>query len=111
MGRRTFTFVLAILLCAGGLAVFGAIRLIPMVPGWMAVAIGASALLVVFIPAYLLIRPPDFDDNDDEDSGGGGKRPPPERPEPPTPRDGLPLVDWGGFDDARRDWERPPVSA
>lgn len=108
-GRRAFVAALAVLLCAAAVAGLAAVTLLPMVSGWMDVAIVASVLVAVLLPVYLLVHPPDFGE-DGDDSGGGGKRTPPVRPEPPAPPHGPPDLDWSSFDDARRDWEREPVS-
>jgi len=110
MGRRVFSAVLGVMLCAAGLAAVAAIELMPLVSGWMDVALVASVLVAMLLPGYLIVRPPDFRDEGDDDSGGG-KGPPPISPEPPGPHDGLPDPDWSSFDDLRRDWERQPVSA
>jgi len=109
-GRRILIVALTVLLCAAALAGFAAIELLPMVSRWMDLALVASALVALLIPVYLLVRPPEFGDEDEDDSGGGGTSPPPTRPEPPAPDPQLPELDWSSFDDARREWEREPVS-
>jgi len=110
MGRRLFSVLLALLLCAAGLAAVAAIELMPLVSGWMDVALVASVVVTMFLCGYLIVRPPNFPDDGDDDSGGG-KGPPPMRPEPPGPHDGLPDPDWSSFDDQRKEWERQPVGA
>jgi len=109
--RRAFSVVLALLLCAAGVAAVAAIELMALVSGWMDAALVASVLVTMLLPGYLIVRPPDFGDQDDEDSGGGGKGPPPTPSEPSPPRDGMPAPDWSSFDDMRRGWEREPVGA
>ena len=101
MGRRVFSVVLAVLLCAAGLAAVFAIELMPLVPGWLDAAMAGGVLVTFLLPGYLIVRPPDFGDEGDEDSGDGGKGSPPVRPEPPAPHDGLPEPDWSSFDDLR----------
>jgi hypothetical protein len=110
MERRVFSAVLAVLLCAAGLAAYAATMLMPMVSGWMDAAIIASVLVAMALPGYLIVRPPDFRDQDDDDFRGG-KGPPPMPPEPSGPYDGLPDPDWSSFDDLRSDWERQPVNS
>ncbi|CAN5580520.1 hypothetical protein BH20ACT17_BH20ACT17_19380 [soil metagenome] len=110
MDRRVFSVLLAVLLCAAGLAAVAAIELMPFVSGWIDAALVAGVLVTMLLPAYLIVRPPDFRDQGDDDPGGG-KGPPPTRPEPPGPDDGLPDPDWSSFDDLRTDWERQPVGA
>jgi len=109
IGRRVFSVVLAVLLCAAGLAAIAAVDLLPMVSTPMDIAIVSILLVTIGLPVYLIIRPPDFGDENDDDSGGGGKGPPPAPPEPPAPHDGMPDPDWSSFDDLRRDWEREPA--
>jgi len=110
MGRRLFSVLLALLLCSAGLAAVAAIELMPLVSGWMDVALVASVVVTMFLCGDLIVRPPNFPDDGDDDSGGG-KGPPPMRPEPPGPHDGLPDPDWSSFDDQRKEWERQPVGA
>jgi len=81
----------------------------PMVPGWMDVSLLGGVALAFLLPAYLIVRPPNFRDDGDDDSDGGGKGPPPAPPEPPAPHDGEPHPDWSSFDDLRREWEAEPV--
>ena len=110
MGRRVYPIVLAILLCAAGLVIVVTIDLLPLVPGYMDVALIAGATMVTGLPIYLIIHPPKFGDDGEDESGGGGEEPPPTQPEPPPPHDGMPAPDWGSFDDLREGWEREPAN-
>jgi len=110
MGRRLFSVVLGVLLCTAGLAAVAAIELMPLVSGWLDVALVATVVVTALLSSYLIVRPPNFRDEGDDDSGGG-EGPRPMRPEPSGPDEGLPDPDWSSFDDLRNDWEREPIGA